>query len=66
MSTHDMAAALARGIFACGDEPNDKAQRIQFMGGSWPDSETNLGGLSEVALASLLVRLIETHKTEGK
>lgn len=51
-----LAIRLARAIFALGDagEDNDKTQRIQFMGGTYPDHETNLGGVCESSLASFL------------
>lgn len=42
---------LAREVFACG---GSESQRIQFMAGEFPDNETPLGGLCEVALANVL------------
>lgn len=62
MTNHERAVKLARGIFAVGDEPiqhGGMVQRIQFMGGTYPDRETKLGGLSEIALISVLHRLID-------
>lgn len=56
-----LAVRLARGIFEVGDEPDDKVQRIQFMGGDYPDHETKLGGLGESSLADYLDWLLERH-----
>ena len=47
----DLACAIARDIFASGDEPHDKVQRIAFKGGNYPDAETELGGYCEESLA---------------
>ena len=52
----ELEKRIARAIFACGDQPNDKVQRIQFMGGQWPDGETDLGGMCEEALATLIAK----------
>jgi hypothetical protein len=65
VSDEELAKAIARSIFEVGDEPHDKAQRIQFMGGRYPGRETILGGLSESSLASFLshalARIRKTH-----
>ena len=53
------AKAIARGIFARGDAMHDTVQRIQFKGGVYPDTETNLGGLNESALAQVIEKLLE-------
>jgi hypothetical protein len=60
----DVAAKLARGIFTAVDDPHDKVQRIQFMGGTYPDKETDLGGMDERALTRLLARLIKQAMKE--
>lgn len=52
-----LATKLARAIFEIGDEPRipgGKVQRIQFMGGTYPDAELPLGGLCESSLESFL------------
>ena len=46
----NFAEQLANALFIRGSEPDDKAQRIQFMGGRYPDNETKLGGLGRTAL----------------
>lgn len=56
-----LAARLARGIFEVGDERHDKVQRIQFLGGRYPDDETKLGGLAESSLADYLDWLLERY-----
>ncbi len=51
MDERKLAVKIARDIFKSGDQSNDKTQRMAFKGGEYPDSETNLGGYCEVALA---------------
>jgi hypothetical protein len=61
MNNKALARKLARAIFACGDEPQahgGKTQRIQFMGGTWPDNERGMGGLSEPALVAMIERAL--------
>lgn len=53
---NDTAAKVARAVFESVDAHPDKVQRIKLMGGRWPDHETDLGGLSERALASIIRR----------
>ncbi len=60
MDNVTLANVLAREIFAVGCELNDKVQRTQFMGGRWPNNETELGGLNETALASVILRVLHT------
>lgn len=57
-----LATYLARAIFECGDQCNDKAQRLEFKGGTYPDSETALGGLCESSLESFLDHLIARYQ----
>lgn len=61
MENKELAAYLARQIFEIGDEPNDKAQRLEFKGGTYPDHETNLGGLSESSLADFIHYALDKH-----
>lgn len=49
-----LAKLIARKIFACGDEPGDPCQRIQLMGGTWPNNEHPMGGFNERAMADFL------------
>jgi len=54
MNNAQLGVYLARKLFELGDEPHDKAQRIEFKGGVYPDRETNLGGLTESSLADFI------------
>ena len=47
----ELACSIARDIFSSGDNGDDKAQRLAFKGGKYPDHETDLGGYCEEALA---------------
>lgn len=51
-------AYIARVIFEVGDEPQDKVRRIAFRGGKYPDGETDLGGLNELALTAVIDRAL--------
>lgn len=51
---------IARYIMKLGDEPNSPAQRIQFMGGKWPEHEIAQGGLNEEALARQIADAIKS------
>lgn len=55
----ELAEQIARAIFACGDEPNDKVHRIQFRGGKYARNETDLGGLCEESLARIILGALE-------
>ena len=60
MSNRAAAKYLARQIFRLGDDPErmgGKTQRLQFMGGEWPNKEIAMGGCCENAL----VNFIEKH-----
>lgn len=54
-----LAELIARDIFHSGDEPGSATQRIQFMGGKYPDNELPQGGLCELALAKLIEESID-------
>lgn len=56
---HLSGKQIARAIFSCGDEPGRQVQRIQFLGGEYPDNETKQGGLCEIALANLIQSVID-------
>lgn len=69
MNNRERASKLARAIFAVGDNPPEfggKTQRIQFMGGTYPDHERTMGGLSESALASVLERALAQSEGEQR
>jgi len=56
-----LAAKIARGIFAEGDEPpafGGRTLRIQFMGGHWPNADKPMGGFCEEALAQCIERVL--------
>jgi len=66
MSDRDRAMKIARAIFACGDNPTElggTTQRIQFMGGTWPDNERALGGLCEAALVGVIERVLAVSES---
>jgi hypothetical protein len=55
VSNYERAVKIARAIFAAPSGiGNDRVQRIAFKGGKYPDSETDLGGLCEIALADVI------------
>jgi hypothetical protein len=59
-----LGAAVARDIFALGSEPSREGgivQRIQFLGGQWPENELPLGGLRESALAKVIAESLERN-----
>jgi len=61
MSSTSEAEFLARRIvnelFKLGSDPTP-CQRIQFMGGNWPDSEINQGGMNKDSLIRLIANTI--------
>ena len=59
MTNAEMGVYLARKLFELGDEGADKAQRLEFKGGRYPDHETRLGGLCETSLASSIAFLLD-------
>lgn len=65
----DLSQNIARDLFKRLDLGDDKCQRLEAKGGSWPENETSLGGWCEAALAnaiheSLESRLVETLTPE--
>lgn len=54
MTNEEIGKYLAQKIFELGNEPHDKAQRLEFKGGIYPDHETKLGGLVESSLAAYI------------
>lgn len=59
----ELAAIIARKIFAALDEPHDKCQRIEGRGGEYPDAETKLGGFGEEPLAEFIERVLAEHRS---
>jgi hypothetical protein len=61
-SNRALAEKIAREIFECGSEPSRQGglvQRIQYMGGTYPDNEIVLGGLCERALADVIYETLQ-------
>lgn len=59
-----LAAKIARELFAFGSEPSRDGgivQRIQFVGGKYPDHEIALGGLCETALARAIRSILSAN-----
>lgn len=54
-SASDLAAKLARAVFACGGDRSGECRRIEFKIGNYPHNEKPGGGLCEAALADLLL-----------
>jgi len=50
----ELAEKIASSLLEAGSTDNDKAHRIQFKGGDWPDHETSLGGFGKEGLAMFL------------
>jgi len=55
MTLESLAARIARDIFAYGDTPGSKCQRLEFKGGEYPHRECAQGGLNESALARTIL-----------
>lgn len=68
MNYDAIGAAVARDVFALGDDlaPPDKAQRLEYKGGKWPEAETVLGGLCEQALAGHIADSLRRHMAETR
>ena len=63
-STQLLAANLSRWIFASGNEHPEYGgitQRIQFMGGKWPNAEKPMGGFCEDALANCIEKFLTAN-----
>lgn len=61
-----LADLIARDIFECGDDPSSKCQRIQFLGGKYPDNEKPQGGMCEMALAEAIAKSIDKNFRLGE
>ena len=61
MKTSELAKLLTDDIFKDGSEPGDPCQRIQFMGGIWPNNETILGGYAKESFQNRLETLLRMH-----
>lgn len=55
-----LADKIARDIMSEGDGPTP-CQRIQFMGGKYPDAELGQGGLCESSLARCIAKSLKRH-----
>jgi hypothetical protein len=66
MNNKELAAAIARDIFALPKSRDDRAQRLAFMGGKYPQAETNMGlGLCEGALADHIAECLDRLSQKG-
>jgi len=63
VNDRELAALIARDIFKVLDEPNDICQRIQGRGGTYPGKETDLGGLCEQALTTVIEKSLSAHRS---
>ena len=57
MTIYSIARQIARGIREMGDGPTP-CQRIQFLGGTYPDAEIAQGGLCEEALVKCIEKTL--------
>jgi hypothetical protein len=66
MNNHELARKIARGIFAVNsDAPSGPVKRIALKGGTWPDNETDKGGLCESALAGVILRVLKCSESDA-
>ena len=63
ISDKELAALIARDIFKMLDQQDDKCQRLEGKGGTYPKAETTLGGLCESALAEVIARSLKEYRT---
>lgn len=47
---------IARDIFLAGSRPGSRCQRLQFLGGEYPDKEIAQGGMTEENLVKVIGR----------
>ena len=59
MDKKELSEHIARKIFEVGDEINSPTQRIQFIGGEYPDNEKTQGGMCERALRDFILRTMQ-------
>jgi hypothetical protein len=61
-----LAKRLARGIFETPElRLGERVTRLAFKGGSWPNNETDLGGVSEWSLAKRIADLLAVPPSSG-
>ena len=61
----NLGCEIARHIFSIGSEPDSHGgpcHRIVFMGGEWPNSEVQMGGLCENALANVISSYLQAKE----
>ena len=58
---NELATKLAKDIFDELEHNGDKCQRLAAKGGKWPETETDLGGLCEPALAERIEVSLRKH-----
>jgi len=62
----ELSLKIARDIFMTGNELNDPCQRIQFLGGTYPDDEHDAGGMDENVLSELIYTAILRYQVSNK
>jgi len=62
--SEELAKYINDKLFELGDDPNDKCHRIGFMGGTYPDKETNLGGMSKEPMLKFFVEILNSRGFE--
>lgn len=59
----ELGELIARDVFKYLDIADDRCQRIEGKGGKYPNHETTLGGLCEMALAEVIERSLAQHRS---
>lgn len=70
MTNTELGVKIARAIFESPMTDGSRnrsqiVQRIAFKGGTWPDNETDLGGLCESALAETITSALDSFPQPG-
>lgn len=63
VSDRELAALIARDVFAALDSGSDKCQRLEGKGGRYPAAETKLCGYAESALADVIRHSLTEHRS---
>jgi hypothetical protein len=63
VTDEELGALIARDVFKYLDIADDRCQRIEGRGGTYPKRETTLGGLCETALAEVVANSLATHRS---
>jgi len=66
MDAELLADKIAAAIFECGAYRGSPCNRIQFMGGRWPDNEKAQGGMCFTALQEFIHKTILAAQDGGE